>query len=118
MTANVVNIELDPAANTFIQYDWTDPSTNLPIDLTGYTAKMQVREKSYNEIILLDFTSGNGKIVLGGTAGTIKILFAPSDTNTALWFKGVYDLYITKTADGTVTRVAHGFVTILNQVTS
>lgn len=117
MTAQVVNVELDPGSDSSVELDWTNPSTNLPIDLTGYSAKMQVRSRPYDGTILLDYTSGNGKLVLGGALGTIKILFSAADTNTGTWFNGTYDLYIVKIADGSTTRVASGFVTILKQIT-
>jgi len=118
MTAKVVNIELDAGTNTNIELDWTDPSTNLPIDLTGYTSHMQIRSVQYDPVILLDLTTENGKIVLGGTAGTITIKFSPTDTNTGQWFKGTYDLYITDTGgSGNETAVARGTVLILPQTT-
>lgn len=118
MTAKVVNIELDPGADTIIEYDWTDPSTGLPINLTGYTAKMEVRSKPYDSTVLLSLTTANGKIVLGGVTGTIQLMFSSTDTNTGTWFSGVYDLFIINTGSNITTAVAKGFVTILQQVTS
>lgn len=116
MTAQVVNIELDPGADTHIQFDWTDPSTNLPIDLTGYTAHMQVRLTQYDPIVKLDFTTTNGKITLGGAAGTIIISFSKADTDDGDWFRATYDLYIVNAGgDGTSTAVARGAVVLLQQ---
>lgn len=44
-----------------------------PIDLTGYTAVMEIRASVDNPTILLSLTTENGGIALGGAAGTINI---------------------------------------------
>jgi len=54
-------------------------SSGTPINLTGYTAKMQIR-KDYGGTIITELTEMDG-IVLGGVAGTILITI--SDTITA-----------------------------------
>lgn len=117
MTAAVVNIEIDAAATAVWEYDWVDPSTNLPINLGTYSAHMQVRAAPYDTIVLLDFSTANGKITLGGAAGTISVKFLPADTTATTWSKGVYDLYLTDTSNGTVTAVARGAVILLTQTT-
>lgn len=117
MTASTVNIELDAGTDTNIQFDWTDPSTNLPINLTGYTSRMQIRTVQYGVPVILELTTENSKIVLGGAAGTIIVKFDPEDTNEGSWFRGTYDLYITNTGTGEVSAVARGFVTVLPQTT-
>lgn len=115
--AKVVNLELDPNANTDVEFDWFDCNTNLAIDVTDYSAHMQVRAKPYDVTVLLEFSTTNGKIILGGTTGTITVKFAPSDLNTGNWFSGVYDLYVTNLDDASVTAVAKGFITLYQQVT-
>jgi hypothetical protein len=117
MFAQSVNFDIDPASNTGFELDWIDPSTNLPIDLTGYTAKMQIRSRPGSEIVLLELSTDNGKITLGDTLGTITILFLPEDTNVIDWSNGFYDLYVTRTADNTKTCIARGFVTVSPQIT-
>lgn len=119
--ATIVNIEIDQGSSKTVEYDWIDPSTRLPIDLTGYTAKMQVRATAGGPAIFLDYNTSNGKIVLGGVTGTITIIIAPADTTTFTvapeWRRAVYDLFITKTADGSITMVARGEFTIMPRVT-
>lgn len=53
-----------------------------PMNLTGFTAKMQVRVMPSDDL-LVELTTENGRIELGGTAGTIRLLI-DSDTSAAL----------------------------------
>jgi hypothetical protein len=117
MTAKVVNIELDQGANSVLEYDWTAESTGLPIDLTGYTSKLQIRARPGNDVLLQELSTTNGRIVLGGTAGTITVTFLPIDTSAGIWFNGFYDLFITRTATNETTRVAKGLITVMHSVT-
>lgn len=56
---------------------------------------------------LLDRSTENGRIVLGGTAGTVQLLLSATETAAIDWTKGVYDLEV-EFADGTVHRPAGG----------
>ncbi len=55
-----------------------------PVDLTGYTARMQLRLTPEDPTIILEFntTAGPtmGTIVLGGVAGTITLNLTPAQT--------------------------------------
>jgi hypothetical protein len=65
----------------FLDTEYQDKDGN-PIDLTGSTAKMQVRTALCDDVcseLLLELSTANGKIVLGGTAGTVVI----TDTDDA-----------------------------------
>jgi len=59
--------------------DWTrvityTQSNGTPVDLSGYTARMQVRAHALDSTKILDLNTSNGGIVLGGTAGTITLI--------------------------------------------
>lgn len=84
-----------------------------PVDLTGYTAAMQIRAYPLSSTILFD---ASGDLVLGGTAGTITLSIAASVTETFTWWNGVYDLLLTSPA-GVVTRLLQGSVTVSPGVT-
>jgi hypothetical protein len=51
-----------------------------PIDLTNGSAYMQVRADYNSPTTLLDLSTANGKIVLGGVLGTITPTFLSADT--------------------------------------
>ena len=92
---------------TFCQViTWKD-STGTPVNLTDYTARMQVRQRveSTTEVLDLSTQGGSPEIVLGGAAGTITITVP----DTAMDFEGsyVYDLEV-ESSGGVVTRLLMG----------
>lgn len=94
---------------------WKD-SNEDPVNLTGYTARMQVRKAVTSPTTILDLTTENSKIALGGALGTITLTLAPTDTETLETFCGVYDLEL-QSASGFVTRLLEGQITISREVT-
>lgn len=76
-----------------------------PFNLTGYTAKMQVRETYQTTHVAKELTHTAG-LTLGGTAGTIIINISSTDTAALTPKKYVYDLLIT--TGTTVIRVIEG----------
>ena len=90
--------------------------TATPVDLTGCTARMQVRGDIESETVLLELTTENGGIVLGGAAGTIVIFMSAVQTAAITWTPGVYDLEIVF-PDGRVRRLFYGVITVSPEVT-
>lgn len=73
---------------------WKDENGAL-VNLTGYSADCYFR-KTYDSPVLAQFTTSNGKIVLGGAAGTITFAVPPADTLALLANpSGVMDLRMT-----------------------
>ena len=63
-----------------------------PVDLTGYTARMQIRARFTADTILDTLSTANSRIILDNVAKTITLIF-PEVITTAYPFKtGVYDL--------------------------
>ncbi|WP_047474688.1 hypothetical protein, partial [Delftia sp. ZNC0008] len=94
---------------------WLNPD-KTPIDLTGCTARMQVREEIESTAALLELTTENGRIALGGTAGTVDLLVDASTTAAIAWTGGVFDLEIVHPS-GAVTRLAEGSCCVSPEVT-
>lgn len=86
------------------------------VNLTGYTARMTIRD-TYGGTSLLSCTTENSRITLGGAAGTITFSVAASDT-AALTApaSGVYDLELV--SGSTVRKLMYGDVTIIPEVTT
>jgi FlaG/FlaF family flagellin (archaellin) len=80
-------------------------NTKIPVDLTGYSAHLQV--KDVYGTLLLDLSTLNGLIVLGGTAGTISLTVPAVITSTLTFTNSPYDLTLTG-SDGTVVRLLEG----------
>lgn len=88
----------------------------LPVDLTGCTARMQIRSKVGAVAHLLELTTENGRIVLGGAAGTVQLNLTAAETSAINWVSGVYDLEIVY-LDGRVRRLISGAVVVSPEVT-
>jgi hypothetical protein len=89
---------------------------NKPIDLYGYTARMQVREKLSSSNTLLNLSTENGGIYLDTEMSTI-LIEVPADTTAQLSFKSaVYGLEL-QHSNGTVIPFATGTVTLIQEVT-
>lgn len=77
-----------------------------PVNLTGFTARMQVRPTFDATSSVLSFTSGSG-ITLGGTAGTILVAASAVSTAGVAVGQYVYDLELVS-AGTAVTRLIQG----------
>ena len=103
-----------PQGSTFAeQLTWSIDDS--PVDLDTYTARMQVREKYTSTQKILDLTTENGGITLGGSNGTIDINVG-ADTSSAIVAKTyVYDLELISSS--TVTRLLEGNFIVTPEVT-
>lgn len=119
MPAAVYNIEIEQGATFQLPLVYKDYLGN-PIDISGYTARMQVRRSYEAPTPLLDLTTENNGITLGGSSGTIQIEAADLLTSPLPIIPetkpGVYDLEL-RSPGGVVTRLIKGSVTITPQAT-
>lgn len=97
------------------QFIWKD-SAGVEVNLTGYTARMQVRQSKASDTVLLELTTANGRIALGGSAGTIDLSLNATTTAAITWKRGVYDLELVA-SNGVVKRLLEGEVTVSKEVT-
>ena len=89
---------------------------SVPVDLTGYTARMQVREKASSASKIIDLTTENGGITLGGKAGTIQLDVSASTTESLVPKTYVYDLEVVSSGNY-VIRLIEGQFTVTPEVT-
>ena len=87
-----------------------------PVDVTGYTADMQIRQTIASSTILYEASTANGAIVMGTTDGTITLTIPATDTANFTWNRGVYDLNMTSPT-GVVTRLLQGYAIVSPEVT-
>ena len=85
-----------------------------PINLTGATARLQLRTTVTGPVVI-EATTINSKLVVGGTNGLIELAMPPADTvgllGTYLW-----DLELTY-ADGVIKTVAGGRLVVTADIT-
>lgn len=87
-----------------------------PLDLTSYTAELQMRRTVASTLKILTLTEAvDGGITLNDD-GTIDLLITDDVTAAVQAETGVYDLEITD-GDGATTRAYQGAVTFSDEVT-
>lgn len=95
---------------------WSDEN-NTPVNLTGYTAKLQIREKPEAVNPLIELSTENGGIIFSLVeVGTFTLTISSTATTAITWNTGVYDLLMIA-PDLTVTRLIEGRVTVSKGVT-
>ncbi len=107
--------DLNQGATYSKQFVWKDGS-GTPVNLTSYTARMQVRQSVSAPDVLLELTTENGRISLGGALGTINLTLTAAVTAPIAWRRGRYDLELIA-PDGAVTRFLEGQVVVSREVT-
>lgn len=93
----------------FVQY-------YTPADLTGFTARMSVRDR-VGGTLLTSLTTENGRIVLDNTAKTITLLVSAEDTEDFTFTRGAYDLELVSPL-GEVTALAEGSIRVSREITT
>jgi tRNA threonylcarbamoyladenosine modification (KEOPS) complex Pcc1 subunit len=93
---------------------WKD-STDSPIDLTGYTARMQIRQKVSSSVALA-LTTENGRITLGNSSGTISLYVTATDMAALPAGPYTYDIELVS-GSGAVSRLLMGTFVVRSEVT-
>ena len=104
---------IDQGADWYLYVEYTDPY-DAPIDLTGYTAKMQLREYTSSSSAALTLATNSG-ITIDAAAGKITVHATATQTSSLTLPKYVYDLKITSPS-GIVTRLIQGNANIDDEV--
>ena len=116
MPAGELDIYIEQGATFRKTLTWKTGSPATPVDLTGYSARLQVRAKIDDAEPLLSLTTENGGLALGTTDGTIALYLSATATGALGWKKGVYDLeMIAPNTD--VIRLVAGSVAVSREVT-
>lgn len=112
--AGTYNMTCDQGATFDRTLTWKDASGNL-VNLTGYTARMQVRTTYDASTTVLSLTTENGGIVLGGALGTIRVIASATTTAALTPRTYVYDLEAVISTN--VYRLVGGTFTVRPEVT-
>lgn len=118
-----VNFYMYPHA-TFSEQVILKDSNDVPLDLSGYSARMQIRRERDDETALYTLTTApGGGITLGGALGSIAISIgathtddAPVDVDGETWFHDIL-LSNDNVSPAVVSRVYQGMVIVLPGVT-
>lgn len=116
MSAGIYNILAEQGATFQRVITWKD-ADNIAQNLTGFTARMQVRDTVDDTAgAILELTTANNRITLGGVSGTVALLVDASTMAALTPEQYVYDLELVSSA-GVVTRLVQGTFIVSGEVT-
>jgi hypothetical protein len=127
ITPGVLNLTIYQGATFQKTLKWitntVDPVTHEVIkvskDLTGYTAKMQIREFVESDEVLIELSTENGRLTIetlpDGDSG-INMFIDAEDTASLNFMNAVYDLKIISSG-GYVYRIVAGSVELSKEIT-
>jgi hypothetical protein len=119
---NLQNVVIATASAT--QFTVTNGATGIyisgglataPLNITGYTAKMQMRSYPDSATAVLTLTTENGGIAITGATGNISL--HATATQTGAINQGPYDYDLEIYQGSSVTRVIQGQIDVSAQVT-
>tara|TARA_Y100001973_G_scaffold98715_1_gene156710 strand:- start:294 stop:653 length:360 start_codon:yes stop_codon:yes gene_type:complete len=119
MSAGRYDILIEQGATLSLDIDYKDSSNNL-INLTsGYTAAMKIKD-TIGGTTIASLTNGNGITFHSSSSATPNIAISIAHGTTAGYDfdDAVYDLELTNTSTGTVSRIVEGKVTLSRNVTA
>lgn len=109
------NWEVDQNTTFRFVLEYKD-SNGDAVDLTGASAKLQVRDTKGGSKLAFTLTSPSGGIVIDPANGKLTITMTPTQTNKLFYPKSSYDLMLIDAA-GTKTKLVEGFLTLSRSVT-
>ncbi len=109
------NTVIDQGADWYINFTYKNPN-GTAINLTGYTAALQVRTSPLALTAVLTLTSGSG-ITITGASGLIEVHATAAQTAAITNGKYAYDIEITAPTTNVVTRLVQGTIEVSPQVT-
>jgi hypothetical protein len=109
------NWEVDQNTTFTFIVEYKD-SDGDPVDITGSTAKMQVRDTKGGSKLAFSLTSPSGGITIDGPNGKLTIKITPTQTNKLFYPKSSYDIMLTD-SNLNKTKLLEGFMTLSRSVT-
>lgn len=116
MAAFNVTLKIDQGSDFSKIMTWKAGEAKTPVDLTGCTAQSHFRATTESPNVLLNLTTANGGIVLGGVTGSINIVITAGQTEGVTWRAGFYDLELTF-PDNKKRRIVQGKFSLVPEVT-
>ena len=105
-----------PQGATYIHTFYYVDDNDDAIDLTGFDARMQIRESLDDDTVQFDGSTDTGEIEITPAEGKVEVTIEEATTEGFDFTRGVYDLEIIDST-GRVTRLAKGPVQVDPEVT-
>ena len=115
--AGKLDIEVEQGTTWVRDIIWKD-SSKTAIDVTGYSAALQIRRLKDDTTALLSIASGTSALVVGTTDGKFTITLTATVTGNLDFETAFYDFKVTSPSPYLVaTRLLEGEVTLNKAVT-
>ena len=108
------NLEIDQGADWFFNVTYENPA-GTPVNITNYTAALQLRSLPTDSTYVLSLTTGSG-ITINGASGEVEVHATANQTRSIDEGVYYYDLEITSPV-GIVTRLVQGQAAVSAEVT-
>jgi hypothetical protein len=120
MAAGRYNFVIEQGTTFTLALQYKD-SNSAPVDLTGYSGRMQIRPSIGSPTAYLCLSSsiqadGTGITFPTPVSGTINLFISAASSSLLTFNQGVYDLEIT--SGSVVTRLIQGSVQLSKEVTT
>lgn len=89
---------------------------NKPVDLSDYTARMQIRPKLEDTAIIIELTTENGGITINSINRTVNLNIPAEVTSAFIFNSAVYNLEMISSG-GQVTSIIGGTLSLIKEVT-
>lgn len=125
-SSDVYHVVTDSTANTVIinainSLGYTEYTSggvmeyNLPADLSTTTARMQIRSKLEDDIVILELTTENGGILVDNALKTITIVISAVQTAGLTFSSAVYSMELIEGSE--VIPFIYGSLTLEREIT-
>ena len=110
--ASTYNTVIDQGADWFLNVTWEDVNGD-PIDITGYTAALQLRTSPLARVVSLNLTTENNGLAIDGPIGKVSIHATNVQTADLTPQRYTYDLELySPTNPVVVTRLIQGTIEV------
>jgi hypothetical protein len=109
------NFEVDQNTTFTFVVEYKD-SNGSAINLTGSSAKLQVRDTKGGAKLAVSLTSPSGGITIDAALGKLTVKMTPTQTSKLFYPKSEYDLMLTD-SNFNKTKLLEGFITLSRSVT-
>ncbi|MFO7446208.1 MAG: hypothetical protein R6W90_07560 [Ignavibacteriaceae bacterium] len=116
MMDDILRIELIQGEDFELDISWEDEE-GIPVDITGYTAKMQFRKNAGDPKIYLEASSENNKIFSDTFNNILKLKLPAEELNDLTFTHAEADLFVTSPA-GKSFRLFKAHVKLVKRVTT
>jgi len=113
--AEIYELNINQGSNLSLEIALKN-ADGTPLNLTGYTARMQLRASYTAPDVIVELTTENSRIIIIPLTGVVRLLLDASTTAALVAKNYVYDLE-TVSPTGFVTRVLQGEAIVSPEVT-